>query len=238
MARIKAAIFDMDGTLVTLGNGGDYVRVFSGLYRQLLGEMTGKDYSSYDEWRLWEPMKLPNPESRELLREWGIEDADGFWSELAGRDFVEREKWIGKEIVAYPDALELLERLYSDGVQRGILTNAPEAISSMVLERLGLDRYFEKEDVISSNYATQESKPSPRGINALIERWRVPRERVCIFGDACTDVNAGLNAGLNAGIITAQLFRDGEYHHENTSPHFRGKDLLELWRKANEMQMR
>lgn len=234
---IRAAIFDMDGTLVSLGNRGSYALVFSGLFRDLLAEVTGRDFSGFGDRLLWEPVFMEHEKSAGMLNEWGVRDVLGFWSELARRDFRTRKGLVGGEIKAYPDALKLLGILESEGVSCGILSNAPMPIVKMVIGSLGLNRYFGTESVISFNYNSPLSKPSPWGINQLLARWNVAREGACIFGDASIDINAG----LNAGILTAKLYRDGEYHHKGPEPHFEGKDLLELWRKANgekEMQVR
>ena len=68
----------------------------------------------------------------------------------------------------------------------------------------------------------------------MLTGWGIQKKDAWIFGDAEQDIEAG----RDAGIWTAQLMRDSHPILRTIDPDVEGRDLLDLWRKANEMQVR
>jgi len=218
-------VMDLDGTLVSL-EGGRYIMKYSEIYRDVLSEITGRDFSGYDEWKLYAPISLPYQESLRVLKRWGVENPDAMWSEIARRDYSARRERLGKSIVLYPDAKDFFEHLKGNGTSVCIVSNTPEPIAMMEMRMLGLTRYIEKNDIVCFRYKEPGSKPEPWAIKELQQRHGIPPERTLMVGDSDIDVISGRSAGA----ATAQLFRDGrhEYHHPGLGPDIECENLMEL----------
>ena len=234
MSEIKAVIFDVDGTLVSVGKNYSFISEFHMIYRNLLERTTGRNFSHLTGMQIYDTIKLPYNESVRILNGWGIKNPREFWSELEKEDFAIRKVMIGESIFPYPDAMELLRAIRENGnsIKCGILSNSPESIARAELERAGMLGYFDY--ICCFNYNSPESKPSGWGISMMLSEWGVSRENTWMFGDAEQDVEAGRDAGIHTG----QVLRENHPRLKIHEPDVEGKDLLELWRKANEMQVR
>jgi phosphoglycolate phosphatase len=93
----------------------------------------------------------------------------------------------------YPGVREALDRFHADGIAMAVLTNKPVRFSVHLLEGLGIDLCFFR---IYGGNSFNEKKPSPVGINALVEESGVPRERTIMVGDSAVDVMTARNAGV------------------------------------------
>ncbi len=219
-------IADLDGTLVSL-EGGRYVLTYSEIYRNVLSELTGKDFSRYNEWDLYAPISLPYKESVDMLKSWGINDPNTLWSEIAKRDYAARRQRMGKSIVLYPDVIKFLRHVQkSNGRKVCIVSNTPEPIALMEMNELGLTKYIDERDVFCFQYKEPRSKPEPWAIKEIQKRYGVSPELTLVIGDSDMETNAGRAAGAK----TAQLFRRGEheYHHHGTNPDITCESLIKL----------
>jgi phosphoglycolate phosphatase len=80
-----------------------------------------------------------------------------------------------------------------------VLTNKPVNPSRVIVEALGLSKFFVQ--VYGGNsFATK--KPDPEGARKLLEECGVSAERAVIVGDSHTDVETGKNAGLWTVAVT------------------------------------
>ncbi len=229
MAKIEAVIFDLDGTLVSVGRNYSYIQEFHMLFRRLLCEFTGRDCNGFSGDRLYDTIRLPYRESVRILRSWGVRDPASFWRALERED-LEKRKSISKDLVfPYPDAKSLLGELAGNGMKLGVLTNVPEPIARLELEKAG---FLEKiHSLRAFRYNDERSKPSGWGIRSMLNEWGIPGSRAWMFGDDGQDVVAG----RDAGVWTGQVIRKEHPVSVSEEPDVRGSNLLELWRKANEM---
>ncbi|MCK4714099.1 MAG: HAD family hydrolase [Candidatus Aenigmarchaeota archaeon] len=234
MSEIKAIIFDVDGTLVSVGKNYSFIYELHEIYRKLLERITGRDFSHLTSMQIYDTIRLPYKESVRILNKWGIKNPREFWNQLEKEDYMTRKDMIGESIVPYPDAMELLRILKENGnpIKCGILSNAPESIAKAELEGAGLLNCFDY--LCCFNYNSSKSKPSGWGINKMLSEWGICKENTWIFGDAEQDVEAGKDAGVQTG----QVLRENHPTLKTVEPDVEGNDLLELWRKANEMQVR
>lgn len=92
-----------------------------------------------------------------------------------------------------PDALRAM-RSTSNGERRmAVLSNKPVNPSRLIVQGLGLDKFFTQ--VYGGNsFATK--KPDPMGARVLLEEFGARPEEVLIVGDSAIDVLTGRNAGL------------------------------------------
>ena len=97
------------------------------------------------------------------------------------------------ETVVYAGVVEALETLAGRGVQMGICTNKPLAMTGLVLEALGLDRYF---SAVTCGDAVPHRKPDGRHVLLTLEMMKAAATGAAMVGDSETDVAAGKDAGL------------------------------------------
>ncbi|GAB4355682.1 MAG: hypothetical protein Kow0099_39500 [Candidatus Abyssubacteria bacterium] len=117
----------------------------------------------------------------------------------------------------YPDTLETLDRLTTEGFKLAIVSNWNSSLTTIVTG-LSIDHYFQF--ALSSAEAGWK-KPSPRIFHLALERAAVEPSRVIHVGDTYqTDVLGAANAGIR-GIM---LDRRSQSH----SNHETIKSLLEL----------
>lgn len=112
---------------------------------------------------------------------------------------------IASRAIAQPHSAELLSLLTEQGRAVGIVTRNGHEIALATLQACGLRRFFKPEFVISRDCC--EPKPSPDGVNLLLNRWSATNSGAVMVGDYLFD----LEAGKNAGIATVHLDVDGAF---------------------------
>lgn len=112
---------------------------------------------------------------------------------------------IAGHATAQPHSAKLLSQLTDQGHAVGIVTRNGHEIALATLKACGLDRFFKPEFVISRDCC--EPKPSPDGVNLLLNRWSASNSSAVIVGDYLFD----LEAGKNAGIATVHLDVEGAF---------------------------
>ena len=111
----------------------------------------------------------------------------------------EWEQRLIQQATVQPGATMLLSRLQRRGDRLGILTRNLCALAHETLEAVGLSGFFEPEDVLGRDSA--EPKPSPEGIEILLERWGAKPEEAVMIGDYLFDVQSGRAAGTATVLI-------------------------------------
>lgn len=128
--------------------------------------------------------------------------------ELALKYFLEyyREHMLDNT-VTYPGVREGLEALADrsqngDGWQMAVLTNKPVRFSKMIIEGLGLARYFQ---YVYGGNSFERKKPDPMGVEILLRDFgRAPAEALMI-GDSEIDILTARNSGIWACGVTYGL---------------------------------
>lgn len=105
----------------------------------------------------------------------------------------EIELRIAREARPQPGAIALLSTLQAQGKQIGILTRNTKSGADATLAASQLTAFFEPEHVLSRQCCAP--KPSPEGIQQLLQRWQAPPEHAVMVGDYVFDLMAGRNAG-------------------------------------------
>jgi HAD superfamily hydrolase (TIGR01549 family) len=229
----KAVLFDLDGTLISLGHD-TYINQFVGLFNNLLTKKCGINHEPLTDQETYQYFANPYQESHDNLKALGVNDVSKFWQDFAKIDQAARARLLGKAIVPYPDSIVVLDLLTSFKIPMGIVTNTPLDITLMELEKFNMMKYFRKENIMSYCYSEPGSKPSGNGINRLLENLGVTNKDACMIGDGPMDIRAG----FEAGVLTGQLLREGHNHYAGPKPHVEAENLLKIWEKLNEMQMR
>ena len=118
------------------------------------------------------------------------------------------------KILFFPGVKEGLNELKKKGFQLGIVSNQNRQVSINVLKENNLYELF---DVIIALDDVQEGKPSPEGINKVIQQLGCKANEVIMIGDSRYDIMAGHRAGVLTGFF--KWYEDISIPEEHP-PHF------------------
>ena len=186
LEQIKAAIFDLDGTLVDS----------MGLWRDIDIEfLQARGIAYHDSLQeLIEGMSFT--ETAVFCKEYynlreSVEELKAIWNRMA------RHKY-RYEVQLKPGALEFLEDLKSRGIKMGIATsNSPELIQA-VNGAYHFDRYM---SCIVTACSVNKGKPAPDVYLEAARQLDVKPEDCLVFEDIVKGLEAGKNAGMKVCAI-------------------------------------
>jgi phosphoglycolate phosphatase len=95
--------------------------------------------------------------------------------------------------VLYPGVRESLERLAGAGVLMAVLTNKPVRISQAILNGLGVGERFRR---VYGGNSFEQKKPSPVGVEKLMDECLARCDRTMVVGDSAVDVQTARNANV------------------------------------------
>ena len=183
--KIKAAIFDMDGTLV------DSLMVWDVLW------------SSFGAQYLQDPKFAPTPEddktvrtltlkdAMELIhRNYGIGESGNALLEQANRMMVD---FYANRVEMKPGAKEFLQHLKENGVKMCIATATASELVSVAMERCGLYEYFPK---VFSCGDIGKGKDQPDIFLQAAAYLGAPTEETWLFEDSLTAVETAKTIGM------------------------------------------
>ncbi len=182
---VSAAIFDIDGTLVS------FEFDVQGTWAALLEEMRRSGFDAVGlslnspTQAILDAAKTQALERKEL-------DYVGFRKKAYSiLDTFELES--APTTSAFPGTREELEYLRSRGVRLAVLTNSGRVAADDVLKRAKLTDCFEfiltRDEIIAM-------KPRSDGILQALSRLKLPPESVCYVGDSLYDIMAAKGAGI------------------------------------------
>ena len=126
------------------------------------------------------------------------------------------------ETALYPGVVEGLQALSVNAL--AVLSNKPGDPSRVILKHLAVDGFFFR---ILGGGDLPNLKPSPDGIEALIEESGVSKENTWMIGDHYTDLEVAHNAGVKCGFVTYGLGHPGEFSADQTWHGF--EELVEFF---------
>jgi phosphoglycolate phosphatase len=203
VARV-AAVFDLDGTLVTFNFDvkGTRVAIIEELSRR------GFDTTGLD-------LTTPTQTMVDMARmqvESGVIRAD--FREVRSKlyailDASEMES--SRTTVVFPRTRETLDYLSSRSVRLGVLTNSGRRAAAEILDRAGLNGCFEfvlcREDVATM-------KPRPDGLISAIAMLGLPREQIFYVGDSRFDIIAARQAGVKVVAVSTGNYSETRLKEE------------------------
>ncbi len=113
--------------------------------------------------------------------------------------------------VPFDGVNELLEYLQDNGALLAINSNrTTESIKHFT------DKFLSDIDflLIEGHNENYPSKPSPIGVNKIIDKAGVSSDEVIYIGDSITDIKTAKNAGVDCVIVTWGYGFDDAYQHE------------------------
>ena len=93
-----------------------------------------------------------------------------------------------------PGAKDLLEQLHQRGVKMGIITRNMLSAAKQTLATCDLLDYFDPAYILDRDSC--EPKPSPAGLEHLMQQWQATASDTVMVGDYLFDLQAGKAAGV------------------------------------------
>jgi len=186
MTKIKAILFDLDGTLIDsvtdLANSVNYTLAKLGLPGHTRDEI--KSFVGDGVQKLIKRSLGPTHLEKSA-------DAFAIFMEYYGLHLTDNT-------ALYPGVAEILPQL-AENYSLGLLTNKSQKFSVLILQTLGIASYFK--EVIGGD-SLPVKKPDPAGIFFLANRWTLdPARDMIMVGDHATDIEVGLRAGCKTVFI-------------------------------------
>lgn len=180
--KIKAVLFDLDGTLADTAPDLAYALNCMRLSRQLpaLPLIATRAYTSMGARGLLGVGLEVTPEHPEFasLRDEFL----GIYAENLCR-----------ESCLFPGMAELLDELEQRGLKWGVVTNKAERFTHPLLKLLGIDH---RTACVIGGDTTGKTKPDPAPLFAASERMGISADQCVYVGDDRRDVQAGRAAGM------------------------------------------
>ncbi|NWF97240.1 MAG: HAD family hydrolase [Candidatus Thorarchaeota archaeon] len=193
---LRAAVFDLDGTITKLTLPLDAMRrdtknyfLTRGLPPHILDPDDGISSSTQ--------------KARAYFLSRGLSEDAWLKMEREVDDLLSRHEGLaanGVELIE--GALSAVHRIRGAGLKTAILTNNGRVAVNMILQRVPLDEYF---DIIQTRNESPSPKPFPEGIVHLLTRLGVRIDEAVYVGDARIDAAAAARAGIEfIGVATGE----------------------------------
>nr|MDO8079867.1 HAD family hydrolase [Candidatus Freyarchaeota archaeon] len=193
--KIKAIIFDLDGTLLDVPDGDFFDRLLVESLMEIGCELPSREQRD----RLWDSGK----DYQKILKSWGVRNLKDFWEVFDRRDLEARQRLIDtKEIKPYDDITALAD--LAEEYSLGIVTNTPVKLALLELDAFDLAKYFYS--IVALGTVDQKNaKPEAYGILKCVKKLNSTPKESLVVGDKDTDIIAGARAGT----FTAVIIRSG-----------------------------
>ncbi len=181
--RIKAIIFDLDGTLLnTLGDIGNAVNQV--LFNSGYPTHPLKRYGSFvgDGWEMLIKRALPEFESTHEKVKACVEES-----------LMAYGKTWDVTTAPYAGIPELLDDLTQKGIQLAVLSNKPHVFTRQYVDKLLAAWTFEKVIGVSSRFPR---KPDPAGALSIVTELNLDRKNCLLVGDSGVDMQTAAAAGI------------------------------------------
>ncbi len=191
LARIRAILLDLDGTLV------DSAPDLAAAVNRLLAER-GADAVTEAQVRDWTGDGARRLVARALGDRLGEEPAEADLDGALERFLALYEEGVYVRSRPYPGVIEGVQRLAAAGLRLAVVTNKPQRLVEPILEPMGIR---ESIDAIVGGESTEAKKPDPEPLRLAMERLGAASATVLMVGDSATDVEAARNAGVPVACV-------------------------------------
>lgn len=217
--KIKAILFDMDGTLIdTLDDLTDSVNFV--LKNNRLPERTREEVRTFlGKGIKWTIKKSVPEETREEIIEKCYEEMLDYY----GKNGLNKT-------CPYEGIENLILTLHNKGYKIAIITNKMEEAAKKISDKF-FGNYI---DLVIGDDKIQPLKPFPNNIYRALKKFKLKNEEVIYIGDSEVDISTGKNASLYT-IAVLWGFRDREALIKSGAENF-AKNIEELYKKIEELK--
>ncbi len=190
MMRVKAVIFDMDGTLIDTSEA--HIKAWLEASRSIgIRGLKADDVRCHLG-------KTSLAIAKGLLRHVGVsEDLAERFAELKDKLFLKKYVYM---VPPFPHSAITLSSLKAQGIKVAVVSSNPSQLIKEVLRSTGLLKYV---DVIVGQDEVREGKPSPEPILKALSKLGVGKGEALVVGDSRYDMIAAKRAGVRAyGVLT------------------------------------
>ena len=188
--KYKVCIFDLDGTTA------DSVGAIAHTANQCL-ELFGLNPNPVEDYKLFAGEGQFELIKRALMAA-GDEELK-LYDEVMSKYIQLFKQGCIYHVASYPEVPDLLAELKQKGVKIAILSNKHHENAVKVAEKIYGKGFF---NLILGQRDTHERKPSPEGLNIMMEQFRAKPEECLYIGDTGTDMKTGINAGVDTVGVT------------------------------------
>lgn len=188
-SKIKACIFDLDGTLI---DSMGIWRAIDVEFFDIYGKKMPEDYQSRIE-----GMSIIEVADF-TIKEYGFEITSDvllkMWNDMAF-DFYSNRIGFKK------GAKEYLEKCKEKGIKTAVVTSNSKVLYDAIASNLGLEEFI---NITITGEDVKNGKPHPEGYLTAAERLGVKAEECIVFEDLVT----GIQSGIAAGMTTCAMYDD------------------------------
>ncbi|TCD10738.1 HAD family phosphatase [Pedobacter frigidisoli] len=183
MSKIKALLFDLDGTLI------DSEKFHFDCWNEFLSEYNVT--LDFKDW-LTNYAGIPLPQNAKTI-------IDKYKINANLEDFVNRREQITfdgfktKDIELMPFALDFIKFFYEKGLTLAVVTASPRVDVEAVFERNGLAKYF---SLFITRTDVSKSKPDPESYNICVEQLGFQKDECIVLEDTLNGVKSAVAAGI------------------------------------------
>ncbi|WP_316798683.1 HAD family phosphatase [Pedobacter frigidisoli] len=188
MNKIKALLFDLDGTLID--SEKFHFNCWNDFLLQYGVQLDFKDWLTN-----YAGIPLPQNAKTILSRYKLNEDLESF---IERREQITLAGFKTKDIELMPFALDFVNYFYQKGFTLAVVTASPRADVEAVFEKNGLAKYF---SVFVTRTDVIKSKPDPESYNLCVEKLGLAKEECLVFEDTLNGVKAAVAAGITCYAI-------------------------------------
>lgn len=213
MSKIKAVLFDYDGTLMDTNN--IILESWQHTFRAIKGqEHPEKElYATFGE-----------PLSYTMERFFPGEDVDRCVEIYRNYQLDHYQKLIEM----FPGMVELVKDLKDRGYLTGVVTSRLPSTTFQGLDKYGLTPYF---DAVVTCADTDKHKPDPEPALLCLEKLGVQPSEAVMIGDTTYDILCGKRAGVKSGLVGWSVAYTEELLQGETKPDFIMNTAEELYRE-------
>lgn len=223
--QVKAVLFDLGGTLVTISNNQ-----IPHVMKRIL-KHCGIDRSLEEISRGWIEAEK-GLDFRDLTRL-----LDDFWVEWNKRilsnlriksdkrelaSFIATHWWDYSDISLYPDAETTLPLLKEKGLKIGLVTNGLQSDVNEILPKVGLQNFF---DIVVVIDTLRKMKPDVEVFHHALQKLKIKPSNAIFIGDRVEDDYIGAQ---RAGLAAYLIDRDGKVQDERVKKISNLDDLFKL----------
>ncbi|MDF7663741.1 HAD family phosphatase [Bifidobacterium sp. ESL0763] len=179
----KAAIFDLDGTLL------DSMDVW---HQVDVDFFASRGLTLTDDYMNAVSAMKPDEVARYTIERYGLDDVPGELSALWDGMVLEA---YGSTVEAKPHAVEYLDHLKASGAKLAVATSLSPKVRGVAMRHVGIDGCFD--EVVSVEDTQAASKSSPEVYLLAASRLGVRPEDCTVFEDLLTAVRTAKAAGMH-----------------------------------------